>query len=275
MIVDGRGIAKELKERLKEEVRALVNPPMLFIFSVGENPVSERFVSLKKKFAADVGIRVIEKKFDEKASTARVVEGIKSVVGDNVSVVVQLPLPPHIETKEVLNAIPPECDPDVLSEKSIALYEKDALPILPPVVMAIKEILFQRGVFVGNRNVVIVGRGKLVGAPAAVWFKRHGSNTVLLGRDTLDLKIHTTKADIIILGTGNPGLLKPDMIKPGVVVLDAGTSETEGKLAGDADPKCAERASVFTPVPGGIGPVTVAMLFANIVILAKARLLAT
>ena len=185
------------------------------------------------------------------------------------SIIVQLPLPPHIDTERVLNVVPPERDPDVLSEKSIALFEKDTSAILPPVLGAIKEILLRSGVFVGNKKVVIVGRGKLVGAPAAVWFKRHGSNVALLGRDTADLKPHTAEADIIVLGVGSPGLLRPDMIKPEAVILDAGTSEEGGKLLGDADSACAEKAGVFTPVPGGIGPITVAILFQNLLTLSK------
>ncbi|MBI2108883.1 MAG: bifunctional 5,10-methylenetetrahydrofolate dehydrogenase/5,10-methenyltetrahydrofolate cyclohydrolase [Parcubacteria group bacterium] len=269
MIIDGRAIANDIKEKLKEEIKGRDMPPTLFIISIGENSVSEKFLSVKKKFARDIGVLIGEKKFVEATSTEEVIKVISSSAKENIGIIVQLPLPKFVDVQKVLNAIPSIHDPDVLSEESCALYKEGTLPVLPPVTAAIKEILFRHNVFVGNKNVVIVGEGKLVGTPAEIWFTRHESNVTVIGKETLNPKSYTLIADIIVLGAGSSHFLKPDMIKQGVVILDAGTSETGGELQGDADPACAKKASLFTPVPGGIGPVTVAMLFSNLLELTK------
>ena len=269
MLVDGKEIANDIKERLKTEIQERKTPPTLFIFSVGENAVSKKFLSIKKKFADDIGVCVTEKHFDE-ISTEELVQAIISTTKENSrGVIVQIPLPKNIDTKTVLNIISPTHDIDVLSEESFRLYKEGTLPILPPVVAAMKEILFRHNVFVGNKNIVIVGKGKLVGVPAAIWFERHQSNVTAIDEHTLNPTRHTLNADIVVLGAGSPHFLKPDMIKEGVVILDAGASEVSGKSRGDADPDCAKKASLFTPVPGGIGPVTVAKLFENLLELTK------
>jgi methylenetetrahydrofolate dehydrogenase (NADP+)/methenyltetrahydrofolate cyclohydrolase len=135
--------------------------------------------------------------------------------------------------------------------------------VLPPVVAAIAYSAHAYGVSFNNKAVVVIGKGRLVGAPATVWATRQGGKVVSLSN--LDTKEpHLQTADIIILGAGVPALVSPSMIKNGVVIFDAGTSEEEGKLAGDADPSCASVASLITPVPGGIGPIAVALLFSNL-----------
>lgn len=264
MIIDGKEIANDIKERLKKEIKGRGAPPTLVIISVGENPVSEKFLSVKKKFAKDTGVLIKEKKLNKTVSTAEAVKTISNSAKKNTGIIVQLPLPKSLDTQKVLNAIPTTHDIDVLSDKSFELYGEGVLPILPPIVGAIKEILLRHNVFVGNKNVVIVGKGRLVGKQAALWFKRHQGNVQVVDSKTLDPKRYTLNADIIVLGAGSPHFLKPDMIKEGVVILDAGTSEVRGGLVGDADPLCAHKASFFTPTPGGIGPVTVAMLFRNL-----------
>ncbi len=269
MIINGREIANDIKERLKKEVVARDNPPTLFIFSVGDNAASEKFLAIKKRVASDIGVPIVEKKFNT-IHTDELSQEVSSVSKQaNCGIIVQLPLPQDIEKQIVLNAIPPTHDPDVLSDKSFELYKSGELPILPPVVGAIKEILFRHNVFVGNKSVVIVGKGKLVGVPAAVWFERHQSIVQILDSKTPDPERYTRNSEIIVLGAGSPHFLKPDMIKEGVVILDAGTSESGGRTEGDADVSCARKASLFTPTPGGIGPVTVAILFRNLLELTK------
>ncbi len=157
----------------------------------------------------------------------------------------------------MLKAVPPSHDIDVLNPLTTT--------VLSPVVGAIKEILKLHEVPVFEKHVVVVGSGKLVGRPVAAWFMEQGSSVSIVTRDTSDIVFYTKNADIIVLGAGSPRMLTPDMIKEGVVILDAGTSEDGGVLAGDADPACAEKASLFTPVPGGVGPITVAVLLRNVV----------
>ncbi len=269
MIVNGKAIANDIKEELREEVKKRAIPPTLFIFSVGHNPISEKFLKIKKKFANDIGVVIEEKKFYENASTEEIIGVISNSSKENVGIVVQLPLSKSIDTQKVLNMIPPTHDVDVLSEESFRLYKDGHLDILPPVVGAIKEILFRHNIFVGNKNVVIVGKGKLVGLPAAIWFERHQSNVKVIDTKTINPEHYTLNADIIVSGAGKPHFIKPDMIKDHVVILDAGTSEEGGKLSGDVDPKKKKKALLFTPVPGGIGPVTIAKLFENLLIIIK------
>ena len=158
---------------------------------------------------------------------------------------------------------------DVLSPDAIALFRKGELRILPPVASAIAEILNTHHISVVEKDVLIVGHGKLVGVPAAILMRHNGAHVTIIEKPTSALPQLTKEADIIVLGVGVPGLLRPSMVKKGVVILDAGTSETGGVLVGDADPECVTHASLFTPVPGGIGPVTVACLMQNIVMLSQ------
>ena len=156
-----------------------------------------------------------------------------------------------------------------MSPDAIALFRKRESRILPPVASAIAEILNTHHISVFGKDVLILGHGKLVGAPAAIFMKHNDAQVTIIEKPTPTLALLTKEADVIVLGVGVPGLLRPSMVKEGVVILDAGTSESEGMLVGDADPGCMKHAALFTPVPGGIGPVTVACLMQNIVILSQ------
>jgi len=136
---------------------------------------------------------------------------------------------------------------------------------LPPVVGAIKELSKRQHVVFAGAKVVVVGEGRLVGKPAALWAKKQGAQVKVIHRNTERPEEILKTADIIISGAGDPGIIKPEMIKEGVVIFDAGTSEEGGVLKGDANPACADKATLFTPVPGGIGPITVAVLLRNLV----------
>jgi methylenetetrahydrofolate dehydrogenase (NADP+)/methenyltetrahydrofolate cyclohydrolase len=139
---------------------------------------------------------------------------------------------------------------------------------LPPVAGAIVEIFVRNGVSASGKKAVVVGAGKLVGTPAAQLLRDLGAHVTVVTHTRGSLE-ELKDADIVVLGAGEPGLVKPEMLKQGVVLIDAGTSESSGKLAGDADPACAHVASVFTPVPGGVGPIAVAMIFKNLLTLAR------
>jgi len=272
MIIDGRGIANKIKETLREEVSQRVASPTLFVILVGNNPVSEKFLIVKEKFAADIGVQVVEKRFSETIDTLRLESEVVSTAKEkNSALIVQLPLPQHIDTQKVLNAIPPHKDPDMLGDESVMMFKNGRAQILPPVIGAIKEILNRHKIEIKDKKIVVVGRGQLVGQPAETWFKREGGEVTVVDERTPDISPYTKGADIILSGAGMPGLIKPEIIKEGVVLLDAGTSEAGGKLLGDADPACAPKCSIFTPAPGGIGPITVAMLFKNLLTLTSTQ----
>jgi len=186
-----------------------------------------------------------------------------------------LPLPKQINIQYILDGIVPEKDPDMLSSKSVGLFSSGRSKLLPPVVAAIDHIFKNHGIEPKSKKVVVLGVGRLVGKPAAIWLINQGATVTAIDENTDDPTLYTINADIIISGVGIPHLIKQNMIKDGVVAIDCGTSvgssdaKSERALRGDMDPSVVEKASLFTPVPGGVGPITVAMLFKNLVALAK------
>jgi len=168
-----------------------------------------------------------------------------------------------MEAEALLSAILKELDIDNIN------YEGEETDILPPVVGAIAEIAQRHDVDFAGKNVVVIGRGRLVGKPATLWAKSQGAVVTVIDKDTEDADSIMREADIIISGAGVPSLITPDKIKDGVIIFDAGTSEEGGELKGDADQACASKCSLFTPVPGGVGPITIAILLRNLVTLSN------
>jgi 5,10-methylene-tetrahydrofolate dehydrogenase/methenyl tetrahydrofolate cyclohydrolase len=173
--------------------------------------------------------------------------------------IVQLPLPDFFDTEQVLAAVTKEKDVDGISPN---FEEKDRL-VRAPVAVAIDHILRSCGISPAGKKAVVVGYGRLVGKPVMAMLHKMNADVQLVTQEDGSLD-DLKDADIVVLGAGNPGFVKPDHLKKDVVLIDAGTSESGGKVVGDADPKCADVSSVFTPVPGGVGPLAVAMIFKNL-----------
>src|SRR3989338_2722872 len=271
MLVDGRKIASDIAEELKAE---LVSVPKLklLVIQVGADPATESFIRMKKAFADKVGIEVTIEKFLDTATTAELVARVQKANADaNVTgMIVQLPMPTSVSTREVLDTISPAKDPDLLSAESKTNFALGTSKILPPVVGAIAEMLARYYVDVRELSTVVVGYGSLVGEPVTVWFKNLGVDYALVTAETSDkakAKIIKT-AELLITGAGDPGMIKPEMIQEGVVIVDVGTSESGGMIKGDVDPACQTKASLITPVPGGVGPEAVPQLFKTLVELA-------
>lgn len=264
MIVDGKKIAGEMYARMRKEISSL--PPLsIDLFVTGDDLVTNKFIGIKKKIAGELGILVREVAISARTTTEEFGTLIRESAADGV--IVQLPLGKHIDTEAVCAAIPSGKDLDVLSPRAQEAFLSGDEKILPPVAGAIAIILDTFRISLAGKKAVVIGSGKLVGAPAAILLENRGADVSVAGRDTADIGALTRDADIIVLGAGEPGLLHPDMVREGAVILDAGTSEAGGKLAGDALPSCAEKASLFTPVPGGVGPLAIAMLFKNLLAL--------
>lgn len=271
MIINGKIIRDRIKEEIRKEVSLFPCAITLAIVIVGENPVIESFVNIKKRFANDVGIAVAEKRFPQHATFEDIARALQVLAEDEDidGIVVQLPLPPHFDTQRALNAIPSHKDVDVLSEKANDLFEKGESRVASPVVGAVCEILKEGKVNVRGKKALVVGYGRLVGRPVSVWLRAEGAHVSIVEGPVPNLGEFLQDADIIVSGAGVAGLIKPNEIKKGVVLIDAGTSEQGGTVVGDADPRSADVAGLFTPVPGGVGPVTVAELFKNLLVLAK------
>lgn len=249
MIIDGKAIAEDIYAQLAAS-RFL----LLGVVVGASNPVTDSFVRIKEKAAGRLGISLVRTELPGNATTEDAIAAVAALSQRSDGIIVQLPLPNSIDVEAVLATIPPEKDVDGISSDP---------RVLPPVAGAVEEILAQQSIDPRGKYVLIVGHGRLVGKPVAKMLRERGA-TVVVAEDSINVNTHAPKADIVVLGAGQPGLLRPEYIKEGVVIIDAGTSEVGGKVAGDADPACAAKASVFTPVPGGVGPIAVAMIFKNL-----------
>ncbi len=258
MIVDGRAIATDIYKDTAHDVDGLSVPPIMAIVACSPNFETQKYLALKKAKGSALGIDLVIEILPEESTTVDVVAAVGRAVGLAQGVVVQLPLPAHIDTATVLASLPSSHDVDAFR------YVKEDLEILPPVVGAIAEIAKRHEVVWKDKKVVIFGSGKLVGAPAEIYAKKMGSDVSVITAASTDTVALVAEADIIILGVGKPNLLMPEMVREGVIVFDAGASEDGGLLVGDAHPDVAKKAALFTPVPGGIGPITVALLFRNL-----------
>ncbi len=280
-------MAAEVLARAKAHATNLPHPPKVLAIVANETPATKSYLAIKAKRAADAGCVLEIQQFPESVSA----EELRSAIAqsDADAIIVQLPLPEGIDAKEVCDAIPAAKDADVLSSAARAVFESGGLRnphLLPPVVGAVREILEYGRVDIAGKSAVVIGRGFLVGAPVAAWLTQQGADVTVLNSKS-DMSAALRTADIIVSGAGSPHFIKPGMLKEaktarcsspdaspdeafrGAVLIDAGTSESNGALAGDADPACADKCSLFTPVPGGVGPLAVAKLFENAVALAE------
>ena len=239
MTVDGKKIAEDIVAGLGSALHG----KRLGIVVGTPDSATDSFIKIKSRVAGRLGVEVVRGELEELLKTCD-------------GVIVQLPIP---DSEALLAALPPEKDVDALGLAPM---------VAPPVAGAIAEVLSRSGVDPRGKSAVVVGSGRLVGAPAAKLLRGLGADVSVITQTHGSLS-ELAGADIVVLGAGEPGLIKPAMLKQGVILIDAGTSEQGGKLAGDADPSCAEVASVFTPVPGGIGPIAVAMIFKNLFTLVK------
>lgn len=270
MIIDGRAIAQDILDETRVHVEKLGRPVVVRAVTVQPNAATDSYLRMKSARAEDAGMRMEVVRLPDNAESEEVIEAVRAAGAD--AVIVQLPLPDEISTSLVLDEVALEKDADVLSARA---YERFAYgepgALLPPVVDAVREVLQRASVPVAHKKVLVIGSGRLVGQPVSIWLERENADVTVITQENSDADrlAHLAQADIIISGAGTPHLIQPEHIKEGVVLIDAGTSESNGAIAGDADPACAEKANVFTPVPGGIGPIAVACLFRNAAHLAR------
>lgn len=273
---DGKKTRDEILKDLADKVAKMDRVPSLAVFLIGEDPVSAKYDEIKKKFGEKIGVEFCLYKFEEKDDQAEIEKAIEYLNDDPETdgIMIQIPLPKKFDRDALISKISPEKDVDGL-RYCLGLKSK----FQPPVVLSIFEAIRQSGAALDKSKIAVLGKGFLVGSPLlrALADAKIEPTVVLdcldddhVGEqycvfDTENGKQKIAEADIIISATGNPGLIKPEMVKDGVVLIDAGTAEESGELRGDIDPECYAKASHYTPVPGGIGPVTVAMLYRNLV----------
>lgn len=270
MIVDGKKLAAKIAGELRAEAAKLSRPPRLAIVLVGDDAPSKKFVERKKLFGEAIGVTVRVHEFVADVAEEALIREVQVLAADkdNDGIIIQLPLPARIDTQRILDLVPSDKDPDLLSSVSVRDFADNKRAILPPVAGAIEAIFREYGIAPRGKRAAVVGRGRLVGEPAALWLTRAGAQVSVITRQTEKPEDILRSADIIVSGVGRPGMIKADMIKAGAVVIDAGTASEGGALRGDVDlEQVAPKAALVTPVPGGVGPLTVACVFKNLFLL--------
>ncbi len=280
VILDGRKLSEKIRSSLKEEVERIrekfKRAPTLAVVLVGNNPASEIYVNNKIKACKEVGISSIDKRLPENTSQEELNRVVKEL-NENPEVdgiIVQLPLPEGLSCREVINYISPEKDVDGfhplnLGKCVLGMYEEGLMPCTPAGVM---EFFKEYKIELQGKNAVMVGHSNIVGKPLANMLLNANATVSVCHIHTKDLKSYTKEADILCVATGVPKLIKEDMVKEGAVVIDIGISRVNGKIVGDVDfERVREKASAITPVPGGVGPMTITMLLYNTVKAFKLR----
>jgi len=269
-IIDGKARAKEIRESLKNEVLALKSKglcPKLSVVLVGDDPASHIYVSNKEKACAEVGIISDAHKLPANTKESDLMNLVDKLNKDKTvhGILVQLPMPDHIVEENVINSILPSKDVDGLSISNMGLLVKgEGDPLVPCTPQGVMDLIHLTGIEIKGKHAVVVGRSNLVGKPAAILLLREHATVTQCHSRTVDLGFVTRQADILIAATGKPKMITADMIKPGAVVIDVGTVRTATGLSGDVDfEKAKDVAGFITPVPGGVGPMTIAMLLKN------------
>ena len=274
-ILDGKATAATIKDELRQIIAKLPNKPGLGTVLVGDDPGSHSYVGGKHKDCSDVGINSIRVDLPGSAKEADVLAAIKDLNNSSecTGYIVQLPLPTGINANLILEAIDPTKDADGLHPLNLGklvLGEAAPLPCTP---RGILELLHRYNITTKGAEVLVMGRGITVGRPLALLLSRKGDDATvtITHTGTKDLTLHTKRADIIVAAIGSAHFLRSEMVKPGVVALDVGITRTEAGLLGDVHPDVLKVASYVAPMPGGVGPMTRAMLLTNVVEMAQAK----
>ncbi|HEX4747779.1 MAG TPA: bifunctional 5,10-methylenetetrahydrofolate dehydrogenase/5,10-methenyltetrahydrofolate cyclohydrolase [Gaiellaceae bacterium] len=272
--IDGRALAEKVRGQVAEDVRAYGGPVCLATILVGDDPASHTYVGSKHKASHEAGIDSRDHRFPSDTDQDTILELIAELNADDDvdGILVQLPLPDHMDEPIVLRAVDPAKDVDgfhVLNAGRLYLGEPFLVPATPSGVMVMLE---EHGVELKGADAVVIGRSEIVGKPMAMLLLAQHATVTICHSRTEDLAAHTRRADVLVAAVGRRGLVTPDMVKPGATVIDVGVNRTEeGKLVGDVDPGVFEVAGLMTPVPGGVWPMTIAMLLRNTLTAAQQR----
>ena len=275
-IIDGKKVAADIQEDLKKaiaELKAKGVEPCLAVVLVGENPASKKYVASKEKTCVQLGIASVAHKMPDTTTQKELIGLIDALNNDRKvhGILVQLPLPKGLDEKEVMNRILPEKDVDGFGPQSLGRLVLDEEGFLPCTPHGAMKMLEAYGINPSGKHAVVLGRSVIVGKPLALLLLKKNATVTICHSKTADLKAECLRADILCVAIGKAKFVKGDWIKEGAAVIDIGINVTdEGKIVGDVDFDAAkERAGFITPVPGGAGPMTIAMLMYNTVEAAK------
>lgn len=272
--IDGKELALKVRAEVAEDVRAFGQPVCLATILVGDDPASHVYVGSKHKASHEAGIDSRDHRFSSETPESEILELVADLNADDSvdGILVQLPLPDHMDEPTVLRAVDPDKDVDgfhVLNAGRLYLGEPFLVPATPLGIMA---MLDEYDVELKGADAVVIGRSEIVGKPMAMLLLAQHATVTICHSRTVDLASHTRRADVLVAAVGREGLVTPDMVKPGATVIDVAMNRNaEGKLVGDVDPSVFEVAGLMTPVPGGVGPMTIAMLLRNTLTAAQHR----
>jgi methylenetetrahydrofolate dehydrogenase (NADP+)/methenyltetrahydrofolate cyclohydrolase len=270
--MDGKALAERIRGEIAEEVRELGELGLATVL-VGDDPASDTYIRLKHKAAGEVGINARDIRLALQTTEEELLQQVEQLNRDDGidGLLVQLPLPDHIDEARVIRAIDPRKDVDglhPLNAGHLYLGRPAHVPATPVGVMALLE---EYDVPLEGANAVVVGRSDIVGKPASILLLHANATVTTCHSRTADLATHTGEADVLVVAVGKAGLIGPDDVKEGAAVIDVGMNRSEDGVVGDVDPGVSERAGLITPVPGGVGPMTIAMLLRAAVRAARYR----
>ncbi len=275
-IIDGKLISKSVKDKIAEEVKELKKigvTPGLAVIIVGENPASQIYVRNKQRACEEVGFESFKYEMPENTTQDELLELIKKLNDDDSvnGILCQLPLPKHIDESTVINNISPKKDVDAFHPENVGRIMIGDYSFLPCTPAGVMELIASTGTDIAGKECVVVGRSNIVGKPMAMLLLHKSGTVTICHSKTKDLKAECQRADILVAAVGVPKLITGDMVKEGAVLIDVGMNRDEnGKLCGDIDfDSCKDKTSYITPVPGGVGPMTIAMLMKNTLTAAK------
>ena len=267
-IVDGRALAEEIRSELKQSIKFEMIKPSLAVIQIGNDDASNSYIKEKEKACNESGIYFRHFKYDDTVSELTVINKIKELNNDDYvnGIIIQLPLPEGYNEKRLINTIINSKDVAGLTDINIGRLSSGRKTLIPSTAMAVMEILKRYNVEIESKNVVLVGRGKLTCKPLIQLFLNENATVTVCHSKTLDLAKYTKEADILVSATGVKNIIKEHMVKDGAVVIDVGINFEKGKISGDVDfNKVSKKASLITPTPKGVGPVTISMLIKNVI----------
>jgi methylenetetrahydrofolate dehydrogenase (NADP+)/methenyltetrahydrofolate cyclohydrolase len=273
-IIDGKKIAAQVEIEVREALAKLPFKPGLVAVRVGNDPASEVYVRNKARKAKELGLAGAELVFDAAMRESDLLAEVDSLNNDdNIDgILVQLPLPKQIDPKKVIDAIDPAKDVDGFHPINVGLLHLGRPILVPCTPAGVLRLIASTGTDVAGKRAVVIGRSDIVGKPVAALLLRENATVTICHSRTRDLPDVVREADIVVAAIGRPRFVSAEMVKTGAIVIDVGINRVDGKLAGDVDfERVREVASWITPVPGGVGPMTIAMLMKNTVIAAERR----
>ena len=277
-IIDGKAVSAKVKEQVRKEAEVLKGQGIeigLAVVIVGNNSASRVYVNNKKKACEEVGFNSYEYALPEETTEAELLELVEKLNSDDRvnGILVQLPLPKQINENAIINAIRPDKDVDAFHPENVGHIMIGDFSFLPCTPAGVMELIAETGVDVCGKSCVVIGRSNIVGKPMAMLLLHKNGTVTICHSRTKNLAEICSKADILVAAVGKAKFVTPDMIKEGAVVIDVGMNRDEnGKLCGDVDyATCFDKAGYITPVPGGVGPMTIAMLMRNTLTAAKIK----